>query len=498
LSAGTESQKINTNYINTNDNYPADSNFGTYLSKDIKNPESQNSSSNQVDKSHNITAASNRETGSNENLYKTNDNLDNDTSTNPNINGSLPTNKLDSNKLNQNTENSSSEKSRYLTKILIISTLIILTVAGFTYLSKINFTSTKFIESDNKNSSIVAENLSKEKSNSENTSTAEISAPSQYNSGSTFKELISKQESTRELNAKKFVDKNLETKETASKNALTIQAATREAAANEAIAKQTTAKEAAVKEIAAREIAAKESVAKQAAAKDAASKEATLKKEQANEAAVKEKTANDLIAKDAVAMQSANKEAANKQALAIQQSVKEAAAKEFEARELVAKEALAKQEAAKIVAANEPLAKEEAKRLQAERQASKLASLQLTKDALKNNDLQAFLGNWRLVTGLYATSTGEPINIDISLNKNGEGSSSVFMTKSLNTCSGTAKAVIIDENSFKVEMSPKECDKGGNFIRSNALCKIGRENKMINCTLSCPAESGCQTTFVKR
>ena len=159
---------------------------------------------------------------------------------------------------------------------------------------------------------------------------------------------------------------------------------------------------------------------------------------------------------------------------------------------------MAKQEAAKVFAAKEALAKEEAKKLQAERQASKLASLQLTKDALKNNDLQAFLGNWRLVTGLYATSTGEPINIDISLNKNGEGSSSVFMTKSLNTCSGTAKAVIIDENSFKVEMSPKECDKGGNFIRSNALCKIGRENKMINCTLSCPSESGCQTTFVKR
>jgi hypothetical protein len=498
LSAGTESQKINKPYINTNDNFPADSNLGTYLSKDIKNPESQNSSFNPLDKNHTITDTSSRETGPNENLYKTNINSDNDAITNPNINGSLPTNKLDTNKLNHNTDNSTLQKPRYLTKILIISALIILTVAGFTYLSKINVTSTRVIESDNKNSSIVAENLSKETSNPENTSKAEISAPSQYSSGSTFKELISKQESTREINAKKFVDKNLETKETASKNTLTIQAATKEAAANEANAKQTTAKEAAAKEIAAREIAAKDSVAKQAAAKDAASQEAMVKKEQANKAAVKERTANDLVAKDALALQSANKEAANKQALAIQQAVKEAAAKESEARELVAKEALAKQEAAKVFAAKEALAKEEAKKLQAERQASKLASLQLTKDALKNNDLQAFLGNWRLVTGLYATSTGEPINIDISLNKNGEGSSSVFMTKSLNTCSGTAKAVIIDENSFKVEMSPKECDKGGNFIRSNALCKIGRENKMINCTLSCPSESGCQTTFVKR
>ena len=120
----------------------------------------------------------------------------------------------------------------------------------------------------------------------------------------------------------------------------------------------------------------------------------------------------------------------------------------------------------------------------------------LTKEALKQNDLSIFNGNWNLITSLFNDRTKEPIMLEFYFDKNGQGTATVN-EKNGNVCTGSANARIISENTFSLSYSQLQCTTGVYYKPASANCRVHADVSKADCMLTC-VSGECDTTFQRQ
>jgi hypothetical protein len=120
----------------------------------------------------------------------------------------------------------------------------------------------------------------------------------------------------------------------------------------------------------------------------------------------------------------------------------------------------------------------------------------LSPEALERKDLNVFNGDWKLITELTSSRTGELILINFSFDARGSGTATI-LEKGGNVCSGGVSLDIKSANSFNVDMSRLQCKDGTAYNKNFAQCVVRKGNKLADCVMKCQNGS-CDAVFERR
>ncbi|MDO5537213.1 MAG: SrfA family protein [Desulfovibrionaceae bacterium] len=100
---------------------------------------------------------------------------------------------------------------------------------------------------------------------------------------------------------------------------------------------------------------------------------------------------------------------------------------------------------------------------------AKGSTMQIPKDAAKNNDLSFLEGCWRSVTELHESLKGTPIVAEYCFEANGRGRRLVYEQDG-SVCSGPATARFSGAN-LDISSARSRCPKGGYYVREKVQCR---------------------------
>jgi hypothetical protein len=120
----------------------------------------------------------------------------------------------------------------------------------------------------------------------------------------------------------------------------------------------------------------------------------------------------------------------------------------------------------------------------------------LSPEALERKDLNVFNGDWKLITDLKSSRTGELILINFSFDSRGSGAATI-LEKGGNVCTGGVSLDIKSANSFNVDMSKLQCKDGTAYNKNFAQCVVRKGNKLADCVMQCQ-EGRCDAVFERR